>query len=56
MLIYTHSNIAILLNTPSQMAGVTGAVFNSVRVSYWPLYTYLRFPTCSNDAPYLCGV
>lgn len=31
MLTYTNSNIAIFLNTPPEMAGVTGAVFNSVR-------------------------
>jgi len=29
MLTYTNSNIAIFLNTPPEMAGVTGAVFNS---------------------------
>ena len=31
MCIYANANIAIFMNTPPSMAGVTGAIFNSVR-------------------------
>ena len=40
MLVYTTSNIAIFLNTPPEMAGVTGAVFNSVRPLVFPILFY----------------
>ena len=35
MCVYANANIAIFMNTPPSMAGVTGAIFNSVRSPFF---------------------